>query len=111
MRKISTLKKNYEFKNVFTQGKIYREKYLNIFIKKNKNNENRIGIAISVKAANAPTRNKIKRLIRENYYKIKDDINLGYDIVFALKKEANISEINFYNIQEDIFNCLKRYKD
>ena len=36
MRKIDTLKKNYEFKNVLDKGKFYRGKYITIYISKNK---------------------------------------------------------------------------
>ena len=49
MRKIKTLKKNYEFKNVLNKGKFYLGKQIIIYISKNKVNENRIGIAISTK--------------------------------------------------------------
>ena len=32
MRKIDTLKKNYEFKNVLDKGKFYRGKYITMYI-------------------------------------------------------------------------------
>ena len=37
MRKIDTLKKNYEFKNVLNKGKFYRGNYITIYITKNNN--------------------------------------------------------------------------
>ena len=36
MRKIDTLKKNYEFKNVLDKGKFFRGKYITMYISKNK---------------------------------------------------------------------------
>ena len=36
MRRIDTLKKNYEFKNVLNKGKFYRGRYVTIYINKNK---------------------------------------------------------------------------
>ena len=67
MKKTKMLKKNYEFKNVLSKGKYYGGKYIEAFIKPNNENLNFLGIAISVKIAKAVKRNKIKRLIRENY--------------------------------------------
>ena len=67
MRKIKTLKKNYEFQNVLSKGKFYVGKQITIYISTNKLDENVIGIAVSTKACNAVKRNHIKRLIRENY--------------------------------------------
>ena len=40
MRKIDTLKKNYEFKNVLDKGKFYRGKYITFYITKNKKEKN-----------------------------------------------------------------------
>ena len=53
MKKKKTLRKNYEFKNVLTKGKMYAGKQILIYISKNKLNENLIGIAISSKLCNA----------------------------------------------------------
>ena len=40
MRKIKTLKKNYEFKNVLSKGKYYSGKNIEAFIKDNNKNYN-----------------------------------------------------------------------
>ena len=47
MKKIKTLKMNYEFKNVFNKGKYYIGKQVILYDLKNKYDYNRIGIAIS----------------------------------------------------------------
>lgn len=109
MRKINTLKKNYEFKKVLNNGQYYYGKYIQIFIIKNNTNKNRIGIAVSSKIAGAVERNRVKRLIRENYrIQAKDMISKGYDIVFVWKKNRNIKEANYKKIKEDFENILKR---
>ncbi len=103
MLKTTTLKKNYEFKNVLTRGKYCSGKYVDIYyLKKNNKNFNRIGIAVSVKVAKANKRNRIKRLIRENYRLLEKDINYGYEIVFLWKKKQDIENATFNNIKNDI---------
>ena len=109
MRKINTLKKNYEFKKVLNNGKYFYGKYIQFFIIKNNKNINRIGIAVSAKIAKATKRNKIKRLIRENYrIMVKDKILKGYDFVFVWNKNKSIKDANYYNIKEDFENIFKR---
>ncbi len=102
MLKTITLKKNYEFKNVLTRGKYCSGKYIDIYIKKNNKKINRIGIAVSVKVAKANKRNRIKRLIRENYRLLEKDLNYGYEIVFLWKKRQDIKNATYYNIKNDI---------
>lgn len=109
MKKIKTLKKNYEFKNVLNKGKFYLGKQIIIYISKNEINENRIGIAISTKLCKATKRNRLKRLIRENYRLIKDNMKQGYNIVFLWNKKADFRDANFSIIEKDmksIFNKL-----
>ena len=60
MKKLNTLKKNYEFKRVLNNGEYYYGKLIQFFIIKNNKKINRIGIAVSSKVAGAVERNKIK---------------------------------------------------
>ena len=67
MKRIKTLKMNYEFKNVFDKGKYYVNDQVIVYVLKNKLEYNRIGIAVSTKLGHAVKRNRIKRLIRSAY--------------------------------------------
>lgn len=108
MKKIKTLKKNYEFQNVLSKGKFYIGKQITIYITKNKINANVIGIAISTKTCHAVKRNRIKRLIRENYRLIKDNLKQGYNIVFLWNKRDLVENANFYIIKEDMKRLLEK---
>ena len=107
MKKIKTIKKNFEFKKVFQKGKIYTSKNIKVFILKNKTGENRIGIAVSVKADTAVKRNRIKRLIRENYRIMSSKLKKGYNIIFLWNKNSNIDRMNYKIIEEE---CIKIFE-
>ena len=110
MKKTKMLKKNYEFKNVLTKGKYYSGKRIEAFIKYNNSNisTNFLGIAISSKIAKAVRRNKIKRLIREGYKNLENNIDTSNSIIFLWKKKVNIEEATYENIMKDIEYILKK---
>lgn len=108
MKKIKTLKKNYEFQNVLSKGKFYIGRQITIYITKNKENANVIGIAISTKTCNAVRRNKIKRLIRENYKLIKNDLKKGHNIVFLWNKKDKAENADFNVIKKDMYELLEK---
>ena len=100
------LKKNYEFKFVLTKGKYYSGKYIEAFCIKNNLSKNKIGIAISKKQAKAVKRNYLKRLIKESYRISEKNVEVGKSIVFLVKKRANIDEISFKKVKEDVEKIL-----
>ena len=108
MKSILTLKKNYEFKNVLDKGKAYYGNQIIVYINKNKKEKNILGIAINTKLCKANKRNKLKRLIRENYRLIKDELEVGYNIVFLWNRKDAVNNANFFIIKEDMNKLLKR---
>jgi len=108
MKKTEMLKKNYEFRKVLSKGKYYSGKYIEAFIMKNKSEKILLGIAINTKIGKAVKRNLIKRLIRENYTKNEDNLKEGYSIVFLWKKNSDISNAKFKNVQTDMINILNK---
>ena len=108
MKKTKMLKKNYEFKNVLSKGKYYSGKNIEAFIKDNNKNYNFLGLAISVKTGKAVKRNKIKRLIRENYKILEPQIKNGKSIVFLWKKKVDIENATFENIKNDINSIFEK---
>ena len=108
MKKMQTLKKNYEFENVLKQGKFYVGNQITIYITKNKENKNIFGIAISKKTCKAVKRNYIKRKIRENYRLIEKNLKKGYNIVFLWNKKVLIEDANFHIIKEDMEKLFKK---
>ncbi len=102
MKKTKMLKKNYEFKQVLSKGKYYSGQNIEAFIKDNNKKYNFLGLAISVKTAKAVKRNKIKRLIRENYKEQEMQIKDGKSIVFLWKKKVDVKNATYQNIKKDM---------
>ena len=118
MKKTKMLKKNYEFRKVLSKGKYYSGKNIEAYVlENNKKDCNFLGLAISVKTAKAVKRNMIKRLLRENYKILENDIINGVSIVFLWKKGIDTKNALFNNIKDDMnyifdkadtLNCLIR---
>ena len=104
------LKKNYEFKNVLSKGKFFVEKEIEIFILKNNNNINLLGIAIGTKNGKAFQRNRAKRIIRECYTKLEDNLIEGNSIVILINKNYDITNITFLETLKEIQNTFESAK-
>lgn len=102
MKRIKTLKLNYEFKNVFNKGKFYIGNQIIVYIMKNKFNENRLGIAISSKIGKAHTRNRLKRVIRAAYQNQIKDTKSGHDIVIIWNKKADVIDLSYQIVNKDL---------
>lgn len=108
MRKMETLKKNYQFKKVLTKGTYFFGKQIVVYIRKNHLQKNRLGIALHTKLAKAVKRNRVKRLIRENYRLLSSRLQVGNDIVFLWNKKVELSEADFFVLQQDMQQIFKK---
>jgi ribonuclease P protein component len=108
MKKTIMIKKNYEFKRFFSKGIVYRGNFIYMYIHQNKENINKLGIAVSKKVGKAVQRNRIKRLIRENYKIYEDKMNNCFNIVIIVKNNLNIKEVTYYDIHSDFDYILKK---
>ena len=102
MKKTTMLKKNYEFRTVLTRGKFFKEKQIEIFVNKNNKNKNFLRIAIGTKNGKAFQRNRAKRIIRECYTKLENQIIEGNSIVILMNKTFNIENISFAEVLKEM---------
>ena len=107
MRNTMSLKKNYEFKRLFKTGKLYTSPHLYVYIRKNRLKSNRIGICVSKKTSKRSViRNRIRRLIRENYRLLESKMNFGFDIVIGWKIGVSYTLATYGGIKEELTNIL-----
>ena len=110
MKNTKMLKKNYEFKKILTNGKHYKGRKIEAYIENNNENHNKLGLAIGVKRGKAHERNRIKRLLRENYYKQEENLETGKSIIFLSKKNEDLKNITYNDIKEDMEKIFKTAK-
>ncbi len=110
MKKTTMLKKNYEFKAVLTKGKCFKEKKIEIFILKNNKKRNFLGIAIGTKNGKAFQRNRAKRIIRECYTRLENQVIDGYSIVILMNKKCSIDQMTFAEVLKEMQNIFENAK-
>ena len=108
MKNTIIIKKNYEFKNLFSKGKFYYGENIHCYIKTTENATNKLGIAISRKQGKAVQRNRLKRLIRENYKEIENDLKSGIQILVVINRKKILKEITFYDIKKDFYKIFEK---
>ena len=100
-----SLKKNYEFRYVYKNGKSYANKYLVMYVVENNTDRNRLGISVSKKVGNSVVRHRITRLIRESYRLHENIFNSGLDIVVIARNSA--SEISYEETESALLHLAK----
>lgn len=110
MKKTTMLKKNYEFRAVLTKGKLFRERQIEIFVNKNNKKKNFLGIAIGTKNGKAFQRNRAKRIIRECYTKLENQIIEGNSIVILMNKNYSIEKITFAEVLKEMQKIFENAK-
>lgn len=108
MTTMHKLKKNYEFKKVYNEGKYYVEKYVVMYMNPNSSNFNRVGFSASKKVGKSVIRNKIKRRMKEAYRKFADSTKVGFDIIFTARVGSGSAD--YSKIENNIVSILKKAK-
>lgn len=101
----STLKKNYEFRRLYSKGKSCANAYLVVYCRKNPSGRSRIGYTVSNKVGHAVVRNRIRRRLREIYRLHEREIARGYDLVVVSRVRACAAD---YTARARVFVGLRQ---
>ena len=107
-----TLKKNHEFRRLYSKGKSAATATLAVYCRKTGRDSNRIGYTVSNKIGNAVTRNRIRRRLREIYRLHEGEVQRGYDVVIVARHRA--AEADYHRLERDLtraFSSLSLWKE
>ena len=109
MKFTQSLKRNYQFGFVYNKGKSIANKFLVVYVVKNRKytQSNRLGITVSKKVGKSVVRSRVTRLIKESYRLSEDEIKTGYDIVVLARVSANGATYN--EINKSLLSLLKKH--
>ena len=85
MLKKEVLRRNSDFSSIYKKGKSVGDRFVVVFSKKNNLPYNRIAFLASKKVGNSVARNRARRLMRESYRQISENLAIGYDIIFIAR--------------------------
>lgn len=108
MEKTESLKKNRDFLRMYRTGSYYVGKLMVIYVKRNRLEQNRLGITAVRNYGNSVERNRVRRLIKENYRMIERELPSGWDIVFSARKNTKGILPNYKEIQKEMRYLLRK---
>ena len=97
-----TIKLNKEFVYAYRKAKKVVTPVLVMHYYKNRTDSNKFGITVSKSLGKAHLRNRAKRLIREAYYHVKNNIKPGYNLVFVARGKTALSSY------DEILSAMKK---
>ncbi|HHW56261.1 MAG TPA: ribonuclease P protein component [Clostridia bacterium] len=98
--KIIKIKKTYEFKKIYSNGKSIANQFVVIYYIPNNLHFNRVGYSVSKKIGKSVVRNRVRRLLHESFRLLEAEIKKGFDIVFVAR--GKIVEADFNTLQNSI---------
>lgn len=108
MLKLQILRKDKDFKAVFSKGKSVGDRYVVMFFLKNGEYYNRVAYIASKKVGNAVARNRARRLMKESVRTMDWKNETGYDFIFIARNTINGKKCN--EVKKSIENAIRRSK-
>ena len=106
MKFTDTLKKNHEFRRLYSKGANAATPHLVIYARRTKRDTNRIGITVSTKVGKAVTRNRIRRRLREIYRLHEDKMAHGLELVIVARVRA--AEASYRELEKSFVKACKK---
>ena len=108
MKFTQSLKKNFQFGFVYNKGISVANRFLVVYVVKNKKDQtqNRLGITVSKKVGKSVVRSRVTRLIKESYRLSEHRLKKGYDIVVIAR--VNAKDASYHDIDRALCGLLKK---
>lgn len=102
-----SLKKPQDFRHCYRKGKSKADFFFVVYVLKNNQETNRLGISISKKVGNSVVRHRVKRLVKESYRLQEHFVKRGHDIVFIARGPAK--DVDFSQVNHSLENLFKKH--
>ena len=106
MKHTIALKKNYEFRRLYSRGKRAVSPYLALYCRKNRFGVSRLGVTVGTKVGKAVRRNLVRRRIREAYRIHEGEFLPGYDIVAVAR--VRCCNASFRELERSLLQLLNK---
>ena len=106
MLKPNVLRKKKDFTAIYNKGKSVGERYVVLFYRKNRLDYNRKAFLASKKVGNSVTRNRARRLMKESYRDLKENMETGYDLIWIARN--TICDLKCADVKKSMEAALKK---
>lgn len=106
MLKPNVLRNQKDFSSIYKRGKSVGDRCVVVFYRKNGLDYSRTAFLASKKVGNSVVRNRARRLMKESYRNLKDQIPVGYDMIFIAR--TTICNLKCADVKKSIEAALKR---
>jgi len=89
-RRRRRLPRSGDFERVYREGRSFANRHLIVYVfpRSQTGGEPRLGISVGRKLGGAVDRNRVKRMLRDAFWNIYDELEGGYDFVIVARPEA-----------------------
>ncbi len=108
MLKKEILRRKDDFAKIYKRGKSIGERYIVLFYRKNNLSYNRTAFLASKKVGNSVKRNRARRLMKENYRFLWENIKDGYDLIFIARNTINEKKV--FDVEKSMKRALAKAK-
>ncbi len=88
MKKTVSIKENHIFRRLYAKGKSGVTPCLAVYVRRNGQKGNRLGLTVSTKVGGAVVRNRVRRRLKEIYRLHEEELRSGWDVVVVARVRA-----------------------
>ena len=111
--RLLSVRKNNDFRLIYHKGRSYSLGSMVLYVNKNSDKTNHLGVSVSAKSGNSVKRHRFQRIVREVFRLNRDRISEGLDFAVVMKKNNKMeraSLITYGDIEKNILCMLEKMK-
>ncbi len=106
MKYTVSLKQHHLFRRMYSKGRQAVRPTVVVCCRRNRTEQNRLGLTASTKIGNAVTRNRARRRLREVYRLHEEEFLPGYDIVLIAR--GSTAKCRWQRLEQDFLKGMEK---